>query len=230
MIELKHAMGLKHLPIEFDAKAVNDDGSFEGYASTFGNVDSGYDCVMPGAFTRSLLERPAARIKMLWQHDRTQPIGVWTDATEDSKGLFVKGALLVNDIKQAAECHALMKAGVIDSMSIGYKTMEADFTQSGVRQLKEVGLYEISMVTFPMNDQATVTTVKDEFDFDPAEWEKGLREEGLSGTSAKRAVHFFKKRLRKAGENVAIDPREAEAAALSTDVVDAMRKLQAAFR
>ncbi|WP_018266514.1 HK97 family phage prohead protease [Methylosinus sp. LW4] len=227
MIERKHALGLKHLPIEFDAKAVKDDGTFEGYASTFGNVDSGYDCVMPGAFTRSLLERPAARIKMLWQHDRTQPIGVWTDAVEDSKGLFVKGALLVPSIKQAAECHALMKAGVIDSMSIGYKTMEADFTQSGVRQLKEVGLFEISMVTFPMNDQATVTTVKE---FNPREWERGLRDAGLSRGDAVKAVAFFRERLRDAGENVAIDPREAEAAALSTDVVDAMRKLQSAFR
>lgn len=226
MIELKHALGLKHLPIEFDAKAVKDDGSFEGYASTFGNVDSGYDVVMPGAFTKSLLERPAPRIKMLWQHDRTQPIGVWTDASEDSKGLFVKGALL-REVQRGAECYALMKAGVIDSMSIGYKTMEADFTQSGVRQLKEVGLFEVSLVTFGMNDQAVVTTVKE---FNPREWERGLRDAGLSRGDAVKAVAFFRERLRDAGENVAIDPREAEAAALSTEVVDAMRKLQAAFR
>lgn len=218
--------GLKHLPIEFDAKAVKEDGSFEGYASTFGNVDSGYDVVMPGAFTKSLLERPAPRIKMLWQHDRTQPIGVWTDATEDSKGLFVKGTLL-RDIRCGAEAYTLMKAGVIDSMSIGYKTMEADFLQSGVRQLKEVGLFEVSLVTFAMNDQATVTTVKE---FNPREWERGLRDAGLSRGDAVKAVAFFRERLRDAGENVAIDPREAEAAALSTDVVDAMRKLQAAFR
>jgi hypothetical protein len=226
MIELKHAQDLKHLPIEYDAKAVKDDGTFEGYASTFGNVDSGYDCVMPGAFTKSLLERPAPRIKMLWQHDKTQPIGVWTDATEDSKGLFVRGALLLKTQK-GADCYEFMKSGVIDSMSIGFRTMEADFTQSGVRQLKEVGLFEISMVTFGMNDQAVVTTVKE---FNPREWERGLRDAGLSRGDAVKAVAFFRERLRDAGENVAIDPREAEAAALSTDVVDAMRKLQSAFR
>jgi len=226
MIELKHAHGLKHLPIEYDAKAVKDDGTFEGYASTFGNVDSGYDCVMPGAFTKSLLERPAPRIKMLWQHDKTQPIGIWTDAAEDSKGLFVKGALLLKTQK-GADCYEFMKSGVIDSMSIGFRTMEADFTQSGVRQLKEIGLFEISMVTFGMNDQAVVTTVKE---FNPREWERGLRDAGLSRGDAVKAVAFFRERLRDAGENVAIDPREAEAAALSTDVVDAMRKLQSAFR
>jgi HK97 family phage prohead protease len=226
MIELKHAQGLKHLPIEYDAKAVKDDGTFEGYASTFGNVDSGYDCVMPGAFTKSLLERPAPRIKMLWQHDKTQPIGIWTDAAEDSKGLFVKGALLLKTQK-GADCYEFMKSGVIDSMSIGFRTMEADFTQSGVRQLKEVGLFEVSMVTFGMNDQAVVTTVKE---FNPREMEKGLRDAGLSRGDAVKAVAFFRERLRDAGENVAIDPREAEAAALSTDVVDAMRKLQSAFR
>ncbi|WP_159728370.1 HK97 family phage prohead protease [Methylosinus sp. Ce-a6] len=226
MSELKQAHSLKHLPIEFDAKAVKDDGTFEGYASTFGNVDSGYDVVMPGAFAKSLVARPAPRIKMLWQHDRTQPIGVWSEAAEDSKGLFVKGALL-RDVQRGAEAYALMKAGVIDSMSIGYKTLEADFTQSGVRQLKEVGLFEVSLVTFAMNDQAVVTTVKE---FNPREWERGLRDAGLSRGDAVKAVAFFRERLREAGENVAIDPREAEAAALSTDVVDAMRKLQAAFR
>jgi HK97 family phage prohead protease len=127
---------LKHLPIVFDAKAIKDDGSFEGYASTFGNVDSGYDVVMPGAFKSSLAARPASSIKMLWQHDPTQPIGYWTQAAEDEKGLFVKGVVL-KEVRRGAEARALMKAGVIDSMSIGYKTLEADFLTGGVRQLKE---------------------------------------------------------------------------------------------
>jgi uncharacterized protein len=217
---------LKHLPIIFDAKAVKDDGSFEGYASTFGNVDNGYDVVMPGAFTNSLKMRPASAVKMLWQHDSTQPIGYWTDAEEDEKGLFVKGAIL-KEVQRGAEAHALMKAGVIDSMSIGYKTLEADWTQGGVRQLKEIGLFEISLVTFPMNDQATVTRVKD---FNPRELEKGLRDAGLSRGDAVKAVSFFRDRLRDAGENVAIDPREAETAALPAELADAMRALQQAFR
>ena len=150
---------LKFLPVEFDAKDVKDDGTFAGYASTFGNVDQGYDVVMPGAFANSLKERPCSKIKMLWQHDTREPIGVWTQAKEDDKGLYVEGRIL-KAVQRGAECYELMKAGVIDSMSIGFKKMESDYTSSGVRQLKELGLMEISLVTFPMNDQATVTAVK----------------------------------------------------------------------
>jgi uncharacterized protein len=217
---------LKHLPIVFDAKAVSDTGEFSGYASTFGNVDNGYDVVMPGAFANSLKMRPASAIKMLWQHDPAQPVGYWTDAAEDEKGLFVKGCIL-KDVQRGAEAYTLMKAGVIDSMSIGYRALEADWTQGGVRQLKEIGLFEISLVTFAMNEQATVTTVKD---FNPRELEKGLRDAGLSRGDAVKAVAFFKDRLRDAGENVAIDPREAETAALPAGMADAMRALQQAFR
>jgi uncharacterized protein len=217
---------LKHLPIVFDAKAVKEDGTFEGYASTFGNVDAGYDVVMPGAFTDSLKMRPARMVKMLWQHNPEQPIGVWTGAEQDDKGLFVKGMLL-REIKQSADAYTLMKAGVIDSMSIGYKTLEADFMPGGVRQLKSVGLFEISLVTFPMNDQATVTSMKE---FNPREWERGLRDAGLSRGDAVKAVAFFRNRLRDVGENVAIDPREAGTAALPAEMVDAMRALQRAFR
>lgn len=217
---------LKHLPIEFDAKGVKDDGAFEGYASTFGNVDAGYDVVMPGAFSKSLAMRPAQHIKMLWQHDPAQPIGIWTDASEDSKGLFVKGKLL-KDVAKGAEAYALMKAGVIDSMSIGYRTMEADFTQSGVRQLKEVGLYEVSLVTFPMNDQATVTTVKD---FNPRDVERGLREAGLSRSDAVKAVAYFRTLLRDAGETVEIDPREADTATQAAGIAASLRRLTEVLR
>jgi len=217
---------LKHLPIIFDGKAVNDNGEFEGYASTFGNVDQGADVVMKGAFTKSLGARPATSIKMLWQHDATQPIGFWTSAKEDERGLFVKGQIL-RDVQKGAEAYSLMKAGVIDSMSIGYKTLEADFTQGGVRQLKEIGLYEISLVTFPMNDKATVTGVKE---FNPREIERGLRDAGLSRADAVKAVAIFQKRLRDAGVNVEIDPREAESATQAAHVAEAMRTLREAFR
>jgi uncharacterized protein len=217
---------LKHLPIEFDAKAVKETGEFSGYASTFGNVDNGYDVIMPGAFTKSLKERPADRIKMLWQHDVTQPIGVFTAAKEDKSGLYVEGRILT-EIAKGAEAYALMKAGVIDSMSIGYKTMEADFTKEGVRQLKEVGLFEVSLVTFPMNDQATIGSVKE---FNPRDVERGLRDAGLSRTDAVKAVAYFRTLLRDAGENAEIDPREAEAAAQSAEMVAATRALIAAFR
>jgi HK97 family phage prohead protease len=197
---------LKHLPIEFDAKAVKDDGTFSGYASTFGNVDSGYDVVMPGAFANSLRDRPCPQIKMLWQHDWTQPIGVWTKCQEDTKGLYVEGTIL-RDVQRGAEAYSLMKAGAIDSMSIGFRTLESDYTPGGVRQLKEVGLMEISLVTFPANEQATVTAVKD---FNPREMEKGLRDAGFSRADAVKAVAVFRERLRDAGDEPAIEQRDVD--------------------
>lgn len=218
---------LKHIPVSFDAKAVKDDGSFEGYASTFGNVDQGYDVVMPGAFTQTLKERPANQIKMLWQHDPAQPIGVWTNAMEDEKGLFVTGKLLT-DLQRGAEAQTLMKAGVIDSMSIGYKTLEADYDKSGIRQLKSLGLYEVSMVTFPMNEQATVTAMKE---FDPREMEANLREAGLSRSDAVKAVAIFRKSLRDAGESAIERPRDAGVTAQEAEWAAAqMRRLTEVFR
>lgn len=201
---------LKSLSVAFDAKAVKDDGSFEGYASTFGNVDQGYDVVMPGAFDKSLLLRPAPQVKMLWQHDATKPIGVWSDLSPDDRGLYAKGKILTN-LQQGAECYQMMKAGIIDSMSIGYRTMEADYTQNGVRQLKELGLYEVSMVTFPMNEQATVTALKE---INPRELEAVLRDAGLSRSDAVKAVAVFKKRLCETGETVETGARDADLSAI----------------
>lgn len=216
----------KALPVAFNAKSVRNDGSFEGYASTFGNIDNGFDVVMPGAFTKSLQDRPAARVKMLWQHDPAQPIGVWQHVAEDNKGLFVKGRIL-REVQKGAEAYALMKEGVIDSMSIGYRTLESDYTTAGVRQLKELGLMEISLVTFPMNDQATVTTIKD---FNPRELERGLRDAGLSRGDAVKAVALFRDHLRDAGGNVDIDPRDEDAATNQAALAAALRKLETTLR
>ena len=217
---------IKALPVEFNAKSVRNDGSFEGYASTFNNVDNGYDVVMPGAFTKSLQSRPASRVKMLWQHDVTQPIGVWNHVAEDSKGLFVKGRVL-REVQKGAEAYALMKEGVIDSMSIGYQTLESDYTPSGIRQLKELGLMEVSLVTFPMNDQATVTAMKE---LNPRELEKSLRDEGFSWASATKAVAIFQQRLRDGGVNVDIGPRDEDAATQTATLAAALRKLENTLR
>jgi hypothetical protein len=217
---------IKALPVEFNAKSVRNDGSFEGYASTFNNVDNGYDVVMPGAFTKSLQSRPASRVKMLWQHDVTQPIGVWNHVAEDSKGLFVKGRVL-REVQKGAEAYALMKEGVIDSMSIGYQTLESDYTTSGIRQLKELGLMEVSLVTFPMNDQATVTAMKE---LNPRELEKALRDEGFSWASATKAVALFRNHLRDGGANVDIDPRDEDAATNTATLAAALRKLENTLR
>ena len=150
-------MNLKHLPIAFDAKAIRDDGSFEGYASVFGNVDAARDIVAPGAFAASL--RSGRRVKMLWQHDPGAPIGRWTSLAEDSRGLYARGQLL-REIARGNEVYALMKAEAVDGLSIGFRTLDdAVDPATGVRTLKAIDLFEISVVTFPANDLAMVGTV-----------------------------------------------------------------------
>lgn len=217
---------LKTLPIEFDAKGVRNDGSFEGYASTFNNIDSGFDVVMPGAFTKSLNERPAGKVKMLWQHDQTQPIGIWKTAIEDGRGLFVKGKIL-KEVQKGAEAFALMKEGVIDSMSIGYKTLESDYTKNGVRQLKELGLMEISLVTFPMNEQATVTGLKN---VSLREMEKALRDEGLTWSAASKAAAFFLNTLRDEGASVEQNLRDEVGTTQGAELNALMQRLEQSLR
>jgi len=103
----------------FEAKAVKADGSFEGYASLFGAEDLGRDVVMPGAFRKSLLKRSARGVKLLYQHEPNEVIGTWEKIEEDARGLFVRGQLLT-DVRRAREVLALMRAGAVDGLSIGY--------------------------------------------------------------------------------------------------------------
>lgn len=143
-----------------EIKELTDEGVIEGYASVFGNVDKGGDKVMPGAFVESLTKaRQTGRsVKMLWQHDPSQPIGVWEDLAEDAKGLWGKGRLVM-DVPKARETLALMKAGAISGLSIGYVTKSSE-PDGNYRLLKSVDLYEVSPVTFPMNERAKLTSVK----------------------------------------------------------------------
>lgn len=150
--------------VSLDLKAVEDDGTFSGYASTFGNADQGADVVVAGAFAKTLAQRPATKIKMLRDHDPRQLIGQWLDAKEDKRGLFVKGKLLL-DIEAAREAYALLKAGALDGLSIGFRTLKDRWDSAKkVRFLEEVDLREISLTAFPMNESASVQAVKhDEF-------------------------------------------------------------------
>ncbi len=144
----------------FDFKSVGGDGSFEGYASLFGAEDLGRDMVMPGAFRRSLARRGKHGVKLLYQHDPMEPIGIWTKITEDQRGLFVQGQLL-DDVARSREVLSLMRAGAIDGLSIGYHVVKAqNDRKTGLRRLMEVDLWEISVVTFPMLPQARISAVK----------------------------------------------------------------------
>ncbi|WP_397543039.1 HK97 family phage prohead protease [Roseovarius salis] len=128
-----------------------------GYASLFGDKDRGGDIVEKGAYARSLerLRAEGRRVKMLWQHDPAQPIGVWDEVREDGRGLYVKGHLL-DGVAQAREAAALISAGAIDGLSIGYRTVKMAKNDKGRRLLRELELWEVSLVTFPMLPSARV--------------------------------------------------------------------------
>jgi len=188
------------VPIEI--KALSDDGEFEGYGSTFNNVDKGMDMVMPGAFRRTLSEQKLTRIKMLRDHDTRKIVGKWLELAEDERGLKVRGKLFSHGedaIQLAKETYALMKAEALDALSIGYRTIKSAWDeQSGVRKLLDVDLWEISVVTFPMNDLATVDGVKG--DLTQRDVERILREGGApSGFAKLVAIHGFDEASKRVG-------------------------------
>ncbi len=137
---------------------VTDGSVITGYASLFGVGDQGGDVVQRGAYAASLaaLAARGGRVKMLWQHDPTQPIGVWDEVREDARGLWVKGRVLT-DVARGREALALIGAGAIDGLSIGYRTRRATKAEGGGRLLAELDLWEVSLVTFPMLGQARLT-------------------------------------------------------------------------
>ena len=133
-----------------------------GYASLFGLRDQGGDVVEKGAYAASLarLAGKGERVKMLWQHDPAQPIGVWDEVREDALGLWVKGRILT-EVEKGREAAALLAAGAIDGLSIGYRTVKAERDGKGRRLLQELELWEVSLVTFPMLPEARVAAKSD---------------------------------------------------------------------
>ncbi len=156
----------------FQIKDFDDaQGIVRGYLSTFDNVDEGGDRVRPGAFKRTLQNKFAYKQKhdmkylmpLLWQHDTNSPIGGYTDAKEDSIGLFVEIQLDL-DVQQGQEAYSGLKKGYIFQQSMGYDCLQSEYVKDAdgqmVRDLLEVRLWEGSVVTFPMNPEAMVTNVK----------------------------------------------------------------------
>ena len=191
-----------------DVKAVGDDGVIEGYASTFNVIDSYGEMVAPGAFKASIAGLKCAKrgLKMLWQHDSHQPIGIWDDLEEDAKGLRVVGRLLKDTVAKAAEAYALIREGALDELSIGYRELESapHPDQRGVTILKKLDLREVSPVTFgALGQAARIDTVKSDHPdliqklvagvrLSEREWERLLKAEpfGLSNSQAERAVRI----------------------------------------
>ncbi len=216
----------------FELKAVTEEGTIQGYGSVFHVQDKYDDIVMPGAFARTLKERMP---KMLWQHDPSQPIGVWTSAKEDAHGLHLEGKLVLG-VPAADAAHRLLKAGALDGLSIGYRTKVAEFDdQRRVRKLLDVDLWEVSPVTFPANIEARVESVK--ADLDVRDLEAALRDAGLSRSRAKAVVPIVLAALsdgrRDAGAGDAEEPpsrRDAGAEAEDDGLSGEIRKLAASLR
>lgn len=147
------------------ALVVSEGHVVEGYASLFGKTDQGGDIVQKGAYAASLKRLAArqGRVKMLWQHDPGQPIGVWDEVREDATGLWVKGRILT-EVERGREVAALLSAGAIDGLSIGYRTVKAERDGKGKRLLSELELWEVSLVTFPMLPEARVAAKSEDLD------------------------------------------------------------------
>lgn len=149
----------KKLGCELALKSLDAHGRFAGYASVFDVVDNQRDVMLRGAFLRTL-QKQAGGVKLLWQHQQHEPIGILDRIFEDKHGLYVEGRLLL-EVARAKEAYALLKTGAISGLSIGYSPVRYRIdSETGVRRLAEVDLWEISLVTFPANEAAGITVVK----------------------------------------------------------------------
>ncbi len=149
----------KRIAFGLHIKSIDAEGRFAGYASVFDIIDNQKDVMMKGAFTHTI-NRHAPSVKLLWQHQQDEPIGVFERMFEDAYGLYVEGRLLLS-VQRAREAHELLKAGAVTGLSIGYSPVRYRIdAETGVRHLAEVDLFEVSLVTFPANRAAGVTVVK----------------------------------------------------------------------
>lgn len=202
MIETKHL----HIPLSVKEAYMDEEknvGRFEGLGSVFDVEDLGGDVVVRGAFTKSLKERNPV---MLWQHDMKQPIGVFTEAKETKEGLMLQGEINL-DVEKGREAYALMKQGALNGLSIGYFVKDYE-DKKGVRYLKELSLHEVSVVTFPMNELARVSSVKS---IDTIrDFEQVMRDLGFSRQEAKTIASGGFNALHRDDVETADNQREAD--------------------
>lgn len=187
----RKSQSLQHRQMAFKATDVKDDGTFTGYGSVFGTIDSYREIVAPGAFLESLsrIKDSGDPLPALWQHRSDEPIGGYDVLEEDDRGLKTSGWLMVNEIPLAAQAHALMKRRVIKGLSIGYYVEQSDFNEkTGIRTLTKLDLQEISIVTFPANPDAQIDAFKAKLAHGNLptirEFEESLREKGFSRSQA----------------------------------------------
>ena len=177
--------------LNLEIKELTEEGVFSAYASVFNNVDYDNDTVIKGAFTKSLQEKTPV---MLWNHNTAEPIGVWTKLEEDEKGLYVEGKLLIDEVARSKEVYSLLNNNAISGLSIGYSVNDYDYNEKGVRQLKDLTLFEISLVSVPCNDEARVINVKSIDELTTLkDCEKYLKAKGFSNKEALTFISSVKK-------------------------------------
>ena len=172
-----------------EQKDIQGDGTIAGYGSVFGVVDTYGDVIEPGAFTGSLADsRQKGRMPaLLWQHNSAAPVGTWTDMHEDSSGLYVRGRLAL-ETSAGHDAYVLVKSGALSGLSIGFSTKKARLDEkTGIRTILDVKLWEVSLVTFPANDDARVESVRagSMTSTERAEIIRALRGFGASATAAR---------------------------------------------
>ena len=185
---------MQKIALPLEVKSL-DERQFTGHGSVFGNVDLGDDIVVPGAFKKSLSEKQKSGVMpgLFWMHDPGKVAGKWVEMKEDSRGLWVRGELAPTPLGD--EIHTLMKMEAVSGLSIGFQIRDHDYDKDGNRLIKEVDLWEVSVVSLPMNPLARVTHVKTrtselgEYVPTPREFERILRDVGCSKSVAKRLIH-----------------------------------------
>ena len=220
IIEIISELKAGHLEDEDEAN--KEYGEFEGYASVFNNTDLGNDVIKTGAFRKSLRKRGVTGVKLLYQHKTDMPIGVFEEIKEDEHGLMVKGKLALKT-QAGQEAYELLKMGALDAMSIGFRANPDEVSydkRTNKRMIGEVDLMEISLVTFPMNPQAKVRSVKGE-EVSIREWENGMRDAfSLSRSEAKVAAKAVHEVFEAKDTSEKLDVVEANA-----ELVDALKNL-----
>lgn len=185
---------MQKLKVPLEIKSLNN-REFSGYGSVFGNVDLGGDVIIKGAFRRTISQKKkdGQLPQMFWAHDPSRVPGKWLDMSEDNTGLMVKGVLAPTPLGD--EIHELLKMEAVRGLSIGFVTKEQEFEEDGTRLIKEVDLWEVSVVSLPMNPLAQVAHVKSQLsatgEYVPTtrEFERILREVGCSKAISRRLVH-----------------------------------------
>lgn len=227
-------MRLERMVVPFQFKAAGGDGAeagtFTGYGSVFGPVDSYGDVIAPGAFKQTLREWKAKKKlpKMLLQHgggffggavDDLVPVGKYLDMQEDEYGLAVEGRLFMIDTDRVKGMYAAMKEGELDGLSIGFRTRKSEMNNdTGIRTITDIELWECSIVTFPANAPALVDSVKAANELPTEiEFERLLRRQcGLTEVQAKAVIARGFRQMRSDAQPPAEDLR---------DLLDAARRL-----